>query len=574
MFILIFISGVSYKHSTALSESTELLNTSYKIQIQLERLLSDLKDAETGQRGYIITGDSVFLKPYKSAHARVQKSFVELKFLTFDNKKQQDNLDSLFQLIDLRFNYLEISLITTSVLPVDKESLDKNMYRGKTVMDKIRTHIDKMNEMEAGFLKEHEKKYSHEIYFTPIITFMILLFSILIFSISFSKINNDLYVLQKSNEELIIKTESIKHAELIGEFCITQLDMETNSISYSDNLYVLLGCEPQSFEPTNENFLKFVHPDDRQIVEEDMEKTNRKESTFPISYRIIRKDGELRYFRSTGKFISDNGNIKTQIGIIKDITQLYLINIKLEERNQELERSISELESFNRVASHDLQEPLRKIQTFISRISEKESLNMSEAGKTYFEKILISANQMRTLIDDLLIFSRTNKTEKVFETTDLTHLLENSIQELSFEIEEKEAVFHSVQLPVLNVIPFQIQQLFTNLIGNSLKYSKEGISPEIRIDCFIVTSDDYPSLRMNNQVKYYKISVTDNGLGFEQKYAESIFLLFHRLHNKTEYPGSGIGLSICKKIVENHNGFIIAEGNPGIGSVFTFFLPA
>jgi hypothetical protein len=574
LFILIFISGVSYKHSTALSESTELLNISYKIQIHLERLLSDLKDAETGQRGYIITGDSAFLKPYKNARTRVQKSFVELKFLTFDNKKQQDNLDSLFQLIDLRFKYLEISLITNSVLPLDKDLLHKNMYRGKTVMDKIRTQIDKMNEMEAGFLKEHEKKYSHEIYFTPIITFIILLFSLLIFSISFMKINNDLYVLRKSNEDLIIYTESIKHAEVIGEFCTKQLDLETNSISYSDNLYTLLGCEPQSFEPTNEHFLKFVHPDDRHIVEEDLERINRKENTLPISYRIIHNDGELRFFRSTGKFITDNGNIKTYIGIIKDITQLHLINIKLEERNQDLERSISELESFNRVASHDLQEPLRKIQTFISRISEKESLNMSEAGKAYFEKILKSANQMRTLIDDLLLFSRANKTEKVFESADLTYLLEKSIQELSFEIEEKKAVIYTAQLPVLNVIPFQIQQLFINLIGNSLKYSKQGISPEIRIDCSNASSDDYPSLRMNNQVKYYKISVTDNGLGFEQQYAESIFLLFHRLHNKTEYPGSGIGLSICKKIVENHNGFIIAEGKPGIGSVFTFFLPA
>jgi hypothetical protein len=350
--------------------------------------------------------------------------------------------------------------------------------------------------------------------------------------------------------------------------------MATNSMSYSDNLYTLLGCKLQSFEPTNENFLKFVHPDDRHIVEEDMEKINNEESTFPISYRIIRQDGELRYFRSTGKFISDNDIIKTHIGIIKDITQLHLINIKLEERNHELEQSVSELESFNRVASHDLQEPLRKIQTFVSRISEKESLIMSETGKEYFEKILKSASQMRTLIDDLLFFSRTNKTEKVFENTDLSYLLENSIQDLSFEIEEKKAVFHSAQLPELIVIPFQIQQLFVNLIGNSLKYSRQGISPEIRIDCSLAASDEYPSLRMNTQTRYYKISVTDNGLGFEQQYAESIFLLFHRLHNKTDYPGSGIGLSICKKIVENHNGFIIAEGKPGIGSVFTFFLPA
>lgn len=574
IFILIFISGVSYKHSIALTESTELLNISYKIQIQLEKLLSNVKDAENGQRGFIITGDSAFLHSYYSAHTSILRSFDVLKYLTADHQKQHANLDSLFHLIDFRFTYLEITLKTASVLPINKDQLDKNIYKGEDVMNKISDQIDTMNELETGYFKEHQEKYSDELYFTPILTFIILFFSLIVFIVSFIKINNDLFVLKKSNEELLIKSESIKHAEVIGEFCITQWDMDSNSIYYSDNLYTLLGCEPQSFEPTIENFLQFVHPDDRNIVHEGVEKAIQESNTYPRFYRIIRKDGELRYFRSMGKFISDNNNnIKTHIGIIKDITQMHLINIKLEEKNHDLEQSISELESFNRVASHDLQEPLRKIQTIISRISEKEFLIMTEAGKEYFEKILTSVNHMRTLIDDLLLFSRTNKTEKVFETSDLNLLLENALQELSHEIEEKNAAFVKVQLPVLNVIPFQIQQLFINLIGNSLKYNKPGIAPVIRVDSEIVMANGYTALELNNQTRYYKISITDNGLGFDQKYAESIFLLFQRLHYKTEYPGTGIGLSICKKIVENHNGFIIAEGKPDIGSVFTFFLP-
>jgi signal transduction histidine kinase len=123
------------------------------------------------------------------------------------------------------------------------------------------------------------------------------------------------------------------------------------------------------------------------------------------------------------------------------------------------------------------------------------------------------------------------------------------------------------------VIPFQIQQLFINLIGNSLKYSKQGIAPVITINYEEINADEYPFLRDKNQKRYHRISVTDNGLGFEQQYAEDIFLLFYRLHPKSELTGSGIGLSICKKIVENHNGFILAESKPGIGSTFSFFLP-
>jgi signal transduction histidine kinase len=180
---------------------------------------------------------------------------------------------------------------------------------------------------------------------------------------------------------------------------------------------------------------------------------------------------------------------------------------------------------------------------------------------------------MRSLIDDLLQFSRTSKTEKPFELTSLSLLLENARQELIQDIEEKKAEIQSSELPVLRVIPFQIQQLFINLIGNSLKYSKPGIAPVINIKYEEINVDEYTFLRDKIQKRYNKISVTDNGLGFEQKYAEDVFILFYRLHPKSEFTGSGIGLSICKKIVENHDGYILAESKPGIGSTFTFFLP-
>ena len=180
---------------------------------------------------------------------------------------------------------------------------------------------------------------------------------------------------------------------------------------------------------------------------------------------------------------------------------------------------------------------------------------------------------MRILIDDLLLFSRTNKAEKIFEKADLNKLLENANQELAHDIEEKNAVIESVQLPVLNVIAFQIQQLFVNLIGNALKYSKPDVPPVIKINCEKLAARDYPEFITDTRKKYFKISVSDNGMGFDQQYAEKIFILFHRLHHTTEYVGTGIGLSICKKIAENHNGFIIAEGKPGVGATFIVYLP-
>lgn len=572
LFMLLYISSISYKHAKSLNEASGLLMQSYKIQFQLEHILSMLKDAETGQRGYIITHDTLLLAPYKTAESKIYKSYLKLKSLT-DDKQQNNNLDTLLQLINFRFKLMAHSLNLVSTRAIDVKRLDENLLYGKEVMDKIRFQINKMEELEISNFKEHQKIYEHEESFTPISTFLIMIFSLLVFILSYIKINRDLQNLKKSNEDLLITNESMKHAEIIGEFGISIWDLDNKQLQFSDNLFRLLGCEPQSFAASVENYLLYVHPDDRDIITSGADKALSENKVYPRYYRVIRKDGEIRYFASMGKFISQ-GNRKLHLGIGKDITDHQLNKMELEERNRELEQSINELESFNRVASHDLQEPLRKIQTFISRVSDKDKVNMSETGKEYLSKIEASANRMRTLIDDLLLFSSTNKTEKVFEKSDLNLLLVNAQQDLAQFIEEKNAIIQTTQLPVLKVISFQIHQLFVNLIGNALKYSKPGISPVISIDCSKLAVGDYPVFIKDTHKKYYKISISDNGMGFDQQFSEKIFNLFNRLHQKGEYPGSGIGLSICKKIAENHDGFIIAEGKPGIGATFTVFLPA
>lgn len=572
LFVLVFISSVSYKHTTSLSESSDLLVHSYKVQSHLEKLLTYLKDAETGQRGFIISKDTVFLQPYNSGREKLNQVFNDLKTLSNEDIHQQKQLDTLFYLINFRIALLKNTLEINSNSITNNKILDENLMKGKMVMDSIRTFITKMVDVETDHFNQNQKKYEHEISFTPLFTLLLLLFSVAIFIISYVKITTDLFMLTQTNEQLMISIESMKHAEIIGEFCISQWDLKNNKLLYSDNLYRLLGCEPQSFEPTIENYLKYVHPEDRGIVTDGAERVLNN-NAFPGTYRIIRKDGELRYFISLGKFITVHKNNKTYIGVIKDVTVNNLNNKALEEKNQELEIIIKELESFNHIASHDLQEPLRKIQTFISLISEKEAFSLSETGKEYLEKIIACAIRMRKLIDDLLLFSRTNKTDKVFEKTDCNILLENVKQELVQTIEEKNAVIQSTQLPILEVIPFQIQQLFANLIGNSLKYCKPDVFPIINIECIKITAKDYPILKTDSDKMYFKITVTDNGLGFEQEYTEDIFVLFHQLPHKKEYPGSGIGLSICKKIVENHNGFIFAQGEPGVGATFTVFLP-
>lgn len=254
----------------------------------------------------------------------------------------------------------------------------------------------------------------------------------------------------------------------------------------------------------------------------------------------------------------------------------YQINedfLQLKSMNKELEITNTELSSFNHVTSHDLQEPLRKIETFISRLEDKERENLSDSGKLYLDKIGVSANNMRRLIQDLLLFSQTNKTERAFERTSLQDMVHDVLLDLDQDLDSKNgSVKIKSKLPEVTCIPFQIRQLFVNLIGNSIKYAKEGrpLMVEIFHSIYIPTESENNVLPFS---KYHEIIIKDNGIGFEQQYSDKIFELFERLHQKNQFSGSGIGLAICKKIIDNHSGHIVAEGLPGEGATFHIYLP-
>jgi PAS domain S-box-containing protein len=392
--------------------------------------------------------------------------------------------------------------------------------------------------------------------------------------------------LKSLNEILVHKNELLTASEnfnrSLTEISPTMVvihDIEKNKPIFLNKTYLdFVGYDWESVEEQGSKFINAViHPNDLVFFNDILRKVLKSKAgeVFEGSFRRKNARGEWVTFLNRLTAFKRNGkNEVTQImGVAIDISDLKKAEDFLQQKNQDLEKMNKELQSFAYISSHDLQEPLRKIQTFISRISELDKNNLSQKGKGYFERIETSATRMRKLIDDLLLFSNTNKGEKIFEITDLNQLFERVNQELLERIEEKNALIQFGDLPTINVIPFQIQQLFINLVGNALKYTKKDIQPLIKIDCETIIAKDFPILKIDSDKKYCKIAVSDNGLGFEQQYSESIFNLFQRLHHSAEYPGTGIGLAICKKIVENHEGFITAVGVPNKGATFTFFLP-
>lgn len=240
--------------------------------------------------------------------------------------------------------------------------------------------------------------------------------------------------------------------------------------------------------------------------------------------------------------------------------QLEASNARLERRAEELARSNAELDQFASIASHDLQEPLRKVRTFTEQLMVSETDRLSERGADYLSRANRSAERMQQLIQDLLQFSRVTTKPRPFTTVDLNQLTAEILEDVSVELDESEAVISVGTLPTLSADELQMRQLILNLISNAVKFRREGVRPQIE-----VSGDVNDGLA--------RIVVADNGIGFEQQYAERIFRVFERLNGRGEYPGTGIGLALCQKIAMRHGGTILAEGNSGEGATFTVTLP-
>ncbi len=266
LFILIFISSVTYKNTLALTNSSEALVKSHKTNRVLEQIMSYLKDAETGQRGFLITKDSIFLEPYIGSRQNIDLNLKTLKYLTTNTIQQQRNLKSLKMLINIRYDLFDKLLINYDGKAVNPNQFSKFMLNDKSVMDTIRDKINKMIELENIYLNSQKNELDTNISITPILTLLLFMFPLGVFVISYILINKNLLNLKEANKELIINSESMKHAQQIGEFSTSQWDIETHQINYSDNFFSLLGYKPQSFKPTMKTFLKFVHPADRDSV--------------------------------------------------------------------------------------------------------------------------------------------------------------------------------------------------------------------------------------------------------------------------------------------------------------------
>ncbi len=283
---------------------------------------------------------------------------------------------------------------------------------------------------------------------------------------------------------------------------------------------------------------------------------------FLFEHRFKRFDGSYRWQLSRAIAQRDaDGIIQQWVGTSTDIHdqkafvenlehQVKLRTKELNMANEELLKSNAELAQFAYVASHDLQEPLRKIQTFSNRIIESENNKLSDRGADYFNRIQSASQRMQQLIIDLLSFSRANTSEKHFERTDLNAILKTVQDQLHESIRIKKATISADKLPVIPVIAYQFEQLLTNIISNALKFSRQDTEPLIQVGYALAEGNELDFFNVNAEKKYHHFTISDNGIGFNDEYNQRIFQVFQRLHGRDKYDGTGIGLAIVKKIVE------------------------
>jgi PAS domain S-box-containing protein len=523
-----------------------------------EELSNHFKSAEIYSKNYAPVGEQQFYELFKLEAIQVTGEIKEIQLLINDNRDQKIRVDSIAGIIHEQFDTVMMYNIAELI----------NKGEGYRLQRLFRLHylINDAIEHESRLLAGRKKELQQ---FTTLNKHLSTLFSViailLILITFFSHLSSTrkrkwlegfLESVLNTSKNGIISYKSITEN---GE--ITDFKVEFANRPIKD----LLGFSPEDI--IGKKLSGFIP----YITEE------------RIMYRFIHvaETGEHDEFETFYSFDGIDRWLyisiaKRQDGLtatLHDITRIKQYEEDLKKNITQLQHSNTELEQYAYAASHDLQEPLRKIRIFASQLKDSTSGQLDEKASFFLDKIMSSAARMSNLIRDILGFSSLKK-EHGFTTTDLNEIVNHCLQDLEMAISQKNAQIIVDPLIEIEAIPLQMNQLFYNLLNNGLKFSKPDVAPVIRIHSELLQKQDVAQYQtLNPKLEYCEITVSDNGIGFDNVFASQIFGLFKRLGNKQTYAGSGIGLALCRKVVENHNGLIFAHSKEGEGATFHIIMP-
>ncbi len=668
---LVGIGAFSFLSLSRLKNTSNQVEHTYKVINKLGTLLSQLTDAETGQRGYLLTGELRYLKPYNNAIASIDKNLDELQKLTANNPDQQQHMTQLRPLITFKLAELKETITLRQSQGYEAALRVVKTDRGKQAMEEIRAIVKVMEDEELQLLKQRSDEQQVQ---RTLLTIFGSLIGVLSLGGAILLLNRNVFQRRQSEKTLESTEEKFRQmAENINEvFWMSSADL--SEVLYISPAYEQIwGRTCESLYTNPKSFLEAIHPEDRERVIANLQQNIKTE--FDIEYRIIWQDGTVRWIWDRSVPIYNQvGEVYRRAGIAQDISDrkqaeqkirfqsrlldaveqaviatdlegniiywnhyaevlygwsaaevmgrlvvdvvpaastkeqaaklmsrlqvgeswsgeflvqrrdgttfpamvfdspiyneqgsligIVGVSVDITERKraeEELQRSNAELQQFAYVASHDLQEPLRMVSSYTQLLAECYQGQLDAQADKFIAFATEGATRMQQLLEDLLDYSRVSRRPQPFEPINCTTILKDVLTDLAVTMQESSAVVTADSLPTVLGDRTQLRQLLQNLISNAIKFRREE-PPLVHI-------------RAEPQEDFWLFTVRDNGIGIDPQFAERIFVLFQRLHSRQEYPGTGIGLAICKKIVERHAGRIWVESHLGEGSTFYFTLP-
>jgi PAS domain S-box-containing protein len=539
----------------------------------IEAILDDMQDIETSQRGYLLSGDESYLSVYRDGLDRLKNDTGRLKKVAFLFPSRTAKIEELLFFVRQKLQFVAHTIDLRKASGLDASLLLVKTSEGKILMDSIRRKISRMEESDrAALAAENRERREASSSTSRLFNIMAIAFFVFL-SLLFWYAYSNLKAVERYEKENSYLASLIEHTS----DAIVSLDERGHIQSWNRAAEKIYGYT------AGEVIGRFAPSVTRSGLT--------KESIETLREKVLREgmvNQEVLQYASDGREIytlasitpvkDAKGRFRGFVSVLKDITERKMLEEQLRLFNRELSRQVDEktgrlirvneqltstnrdLEQFAYIASHDLQEPLRAIKSFLNLLEQKYGGQLDETAKLYIRQSIDGSNRMKELITELLNFSRVGRRHLKMEAVDMNRLTAGVAASLQPAIHEAGAVLNLPPLPTVKGDSTQLGLLLQNLIGNSIKYRRAGTPPVIE-------------LGVTEEKGRYIFHVRDNGIGFERKHWDSIFNVFYRLHTPAEYPGTGIGLAICKKIVELHEGRIWVESEPGVGTVFHFTLP-
>jgi signal transduction histidine kinase len=574
--VLGLISVISFWSTASFAENSQWVAHTLAVLQKLEEVHSTLSGLESASRGFVITGNESMFHSFQTGLHLPRQTVAQLRELTMNNPSHQVRIDRLMPVIKEK-----IAFMTASVEVRQKEGFEAGVKtfessNGRQLMKEISQQIETMKTEERNLLVQRQTA-SH--ISRQATTWVIGLGSLLAFGLvtwTLVLLQRDIASRQRAEAALRESEGRLTLALEAGRIGTWSWRLPDLPAAPGDNLSSralfssplvldersqdIFTMPPAAAPPTFQDILDRVHPDDVAAVQLAVKKTLAGKGTFDIDYRVVAADQTVHYLSTRAAVLRDESDQPLRMtGVVHDITERKRVEAVLAQHMKELARSNAELEQFAYVASHDLQEPLRMVASYTQLLARRYRGRLDADADEFVGYAVDGANRMQSLIEDLLSFSRVGTRGRPFDRVEGEAILDQALTQLRLTIDERGAGVTHDPLPSVVGDASQLTQLLQNLIGNAIKFHGQE-SPRVHVAAQPHDQD-------------WLFSVRDNGIGIDPQFRERIFVIFQRLHSRSEYPGTGIGLAICKKIVERHGGRIWVESEPGRGAVFFFTLP-